>query len=271
MWSIQILIDENYFRSSYFAQQFIEIHQPHKIVQNPTQAQRNAIYALKTNHNIIIKPADNTGAIVIQKSTDNCKEAFQQLKNQEYYKQLPADPTKEHTHQLNRLTKTFDPDFQSILCTLILRTSRVGDFYCLPKIHKANTPRRFIASGNGTLCENLYGYEEGIMKPIVQGMPSFYCDTTDFLQKLSIHGPVKPGTFLFTMDVLALCTSTAHDDSIAATASVLSTNNCQFPDTILQLIHFILNHNVFTFNNQFFIQTHGTAMGTKFSHTRLLP
>eukprot|EP00061_Rhincodon_typus_P004457 g22633.t1 len=27
----------------------------------------------------------------------------------------------------------------------------------------------------------------------------------------------------------------------------------------------ILNHNIFTFNNQFFTQTHGTAMGTKFA------
>ncbi|XP_072440483.1 uncharacterized protein [Chiloscyllium punctatum] len=40
--------------------------------------------------------------------------------------------------------------------------------------------------------------------------------------------------------------------------------NCQSPNTVLQLICFILYH-VFTFDNQFFIQTHGTAMGTKFA------
>eukprot|EP00061_Rhincodon_typus_P018205 g47283.t1 len=34
---------------------------------------------------------------------------------------------------------------------------------------------------------------------------------------------------------------------------------------MLHLICFILDHYVFTFNNQFFIQTHGTAMRTKFS------
>eukprot|EP00061_Rhincodon_typus_P007943 g30119.t1 len=50
-----------------------------------------------------------------------------------------------------------------------------------------------------------------------------------------------------------------------ATASVLNTTNCQFPDAILQFICCILNHNVFTFDNQFFIQTHGTAMGTTFA------
>eukprot|EP00061_Rhincodon_typus_P004621 g23024.t1 len=60
-------------------------------------------------------------------------------------------------------------------------------------------------------------------------------------------------------------TSNPHDHSITATASVLNTTNCQFPDTILHLIRFILNHNVFTFDNQFFIQTHGTAMGARFA------
>ncbi|XP_072446725.1 uncharacterized protein [Chiloscyllium punctatum] len=67
------------------------------------------------------------------------------------------------------------------------------------------------------------------------------------------------------MDISALYTSIPHNDGIASTASVLNTNNCQSPNTILQLIRFILDHNVFTFDNQFFIQTHGTAMGTKFA------
>eukprot|EP00061_Rhincodon_typus_P008143 g30500.t1 len=118
----------------------------HKIVWNVTQAQHNAIDALKTNRNIVIKPADKGGTIVIKDS---------------------------------------------------------------------------------------------------------------FLQKLSTHGPVEPGTFLITIDISALYTSFPHDDSIVATASVLNTNNCQLPDAIHQLIRFILDHNVFTFDNQSFIHAHG--------------
>eukprot|EP00061_Rhincodon_typus_P007697 g29659.t1 len=66
------------------------------------------------------------------------------------------------------------------------------------------------------------------------------------------------------MDISALYTSIPYNDGIAATASGLNTNSCQFPDAILQLFCFILDHNVFTFSNLFFIQTHGTAMGTRF-------
>ncbi|XP_072410897.1 uncharacterized protein [Chiloscyllium punctatum] len=229
------------------------ISRTHKVEQNITRSQRNAIHTLKTNQKIGSSFICWFDDIVIQNRTRYCKEVYRQLNNQEHYRQLPADPTKEHTRESNTLIRTLDPILQSSLCALIPRTPREGDFYCLPKVHKANTPGRPIVSGNGTLCENLSGYVEGILKPIVQGISSFCRDTTDF----------EPGTFLVTMDVSALCTSILHNDSIAATASVLNTNNCQSPNTILQLIRFILDHNVFTFDNQFFSQTHGTAMGTK--------
>ncbi|XP_043546925.1 uncharacterized protein LOC122550231 [Chiloscyllium plagiosum] len=160
---------------------------------------KNAIHALKTNRNIVIKPAHRGGAIVIQNGMDYCKEAYQQLNDQEHHRQLPADATKEHTLELNRLFKIFDPVLQSILYILIPRTFHVGDFYCLPKIHKSKIPGRPIVSGNRTLWENLSGYVEGIFKPIVQGTSSFCCDTRDFLQSFSTHGPDEPEASLVMM------------------------------------------------------------------------
>eukprot|EP00061_Rhincodon_typus_P002035 g16422.t1 len=65
------------------------------------------------------------------------------------------------------------------------------------------------------------------------------------------------------MEVSALYTIIPHVEDITATAPVLNTTNCQFPVTILRLIRFILDYNVFTFYNQFFIQTDKTASGNK--------
>eukprot|EP00061_Rhincodon_typus_P011436 g36438.t1 len=84
----------------------------HKVLQDVTQAQCNAICALKTNRNIVIKPADKGGAIVIQNRMDYSKEVYQQLSNPEHYRQLPADPTREHTGQLNRLVKILIQSFR---------------------------------------------------------------------------------------------------------------------------------------------------------------
>eukprot|EP00061_Rhincodon_typus_P001019 g13485.t1 len=77
----------------------------HKRVQNVTQAQYNAIHAVKTNRKIVIKPADKGGATDIQNRTGYCKEACRQLNNLEHYRQLPDDLTKEQTRQLNRDNK----------------------------------------------------------------------------------------------------------------------------------------------------------------------
>ncbi|XP_072414187.1 uncharacterized protein [Chiloscyllium punctatum] len=120
------------------------ISRPHKVEQDITHSQRNAIHTLKTNHNIVIKPADKGGAIVIQNRTDYCKEVYRQLNNQQHDRQLPADLTKEHTRELNALIRTLDPVLQSSLRTLIPHTSHLGDYYCLPKIHKVNSPANRI-------------------------------------------------------------------------------------------------------------------------------
>eukprot|EP00061_Rhincodon_typus_P014100 g40915.t1 len=67
------------------------ISHAHKEVPNVTQAQCNAICALKTNRNTVIKQADKGGAIVIQNRTDYCKEVYRQLNNQEHYRRPPKN------------------------------------------------------------------------------------------------------------------------------------------------------------------------------------
>jgi hypothetical protein len=67
------------------------------------------------------------------------------------------------------------------------------------------------------------------------------------------------------MDVSALYTSIPHDDGIAATRTALSSTDHNSPEDIIRLIHFILTHNAFTFDGTHYLQTHGTAMGTRFA------
>ena len=53
---------------------------------NTTNAERKAMKTLKSNKDIIIKPADKGRAIVIQKLTDYIKEGERQLENRQHYK-----------------------------------------------------------------------------------------------------------------------------------------------------------------------------------------
>ena len=236
-----------------------------RTVHNLTTVQRRAIKTLKSNDDIIIKPADKGGAVVIMDREEYHKEALRQLSDNNLYEKLQEDPTKTHTRELNQLIRSFPYHLKNKITKLVPEDSKPGVFYLLPKIHKQNHPGRPIVSGRGTLCEDISGYVEGILKPLVQETPSFVRDTTDFLDKLSKHGKVPDKSILATMDVSSLYSNIPHEAGITATRRVLEKNGCPFPETTLKLIKFILEHNSFVFDNTYYLQKQGTAMGTRFA------
>ncbi|XP_059584800.1 uncharacterized protein LOC106739550 [Alligator mississippiensis] len=68
------------------------------------------------------------------------------------------------------------------------------------------------------------------------------------------------------MDVTSLYTNIPHQNGIQACLTSLQEQNYNSeyrPKDTTDLIHFILTHNNFTFNNQHFLQMMGTATGTK--------
>ncbi|XP_059588798.1 uncharacterized protein LOC109283246 isoform X2 [Alligator mississippiensis] len=60
---------------------------------NLSLPEKKAIECLRSNHQIVIKPADKGGAIVILNREDYIKEANRQLSDTTYYKELQEDPT----------------------------------------------------------------------------------------------------------------------------------------------------------------------------------
>ena len=234
-----------------------------KVSYNLTPTQLRAIRSLKDNQDIIIKPDDKGGATVILNRQDYISEAFRQLEQPNYYSTLNTDPTQQYRKELLQLIRTFDPDLQRYFLSLIPANPSPGIFYTIPKIHKEGVPGRPIISGIGTLCENISGFVETILKPIVRTLPSFLLDTKQFLRKLSEHDDIPPDTILVTLDVTSLYTNIPHEDGLVALRSHLNDQNCPSVDAIVALVRFILSHNYFLFQDQFFLQKSGTAMGTR--------
>ena len=58
---------------------------------------------LYTNNEIVIKPADKGGSIVIMNTTDYISEANRQLNNHNHYEQLQEDPTRKFNSHINHL------------------------------------------------------------------------------------------------------------------------------------------------------------------------
>uniref|UniRef100_A0A8C5LW51 Reverse transcriptase domain-containing protein n=1 Tax=Leptobrachium leishanense TaxID=445787 RepID=A0A8C5LW51_9ANUR len=246
----------------------VTTQQQKKIPPNLSPAERMALKNLSSNNNIIIKPADKGGSVVVMNIQDYMAEGDRQLSDVKYYRKLTEDPTKEYKTQLGILIRSFPKHLQQELENLVPSNPRMGTFYMLPKIHKPGNPGRPIITGVDTLTELISGLIEGILKPLVTNTASYIQDTTDFLNKLGDIQTLPADTILVTMDVESLYSNIPHKDGINACLQSLSSHNTPHKysgDIITKLIEFILTHNCFSFNNNCYLQMTGTAMGSKMS------
>ena len=103
------------------------------------------------------------------------------------------------------------------------------------------------------------------LRPLVSQCASYVRDTTDFLSKISSITNLPKNTILVTADVNSLYTVIDHQDGIDAVRRHLesSKSSRSVPGHfICGLLNLILTCNYFRFENDFFLQKKGTAMGT---------
>ncbi|CAJ0966876.1 unnamed protein product [Ranitomeya imitator] len=187
---------------------------------NLTRRQRKAIKELKSLDNIVIKPSDKGGNIVLWPSPMYEKEAFRQLKDSSCYKRLTFNPTSTYQNQLRDMVEQAFYNgtiSKEIMDGLVPETPCTPCLYLLPKVHKSttNSPGRPIVSGGGGLCEQINKFLDFHLKPMVESLPSYIQDTGDVLRKLA-DIPLENDMWLVTFDVESLYTSIRHSDGIEA-------------------------------------------------------
>ncbi|XP_069615983.1 uncharacterized protein [Ranitomeya imitator] len=242
------------------------------ISKKPTQynlsaAQNRAINELKKMKDIVIKPADKGGNVVVWPADMYEREAFKQLNMAHCYRRLTVNPLENYKMELDQILKLAKED--GIITTkmmegLMVEFPIVPTFYLTPKVHKdtTNPPGRPIVSGIGSLTEKICRYIDFYLQQCVETLPSFIRDTTDILNRLN-GIQLEENMYLVTCDVESLYTSIWHDHGIAASRFFLGMAHtderlCCF---ILDLLYFSLTHNFFIFKDRYFLQLQGTAMG----------
>ena len=91
---------------------------------------------------------------------------------------------------------------------------KAGQFYLLPKIHKAGNPGRPIVSANGHPTENISEFVDLHLQSHVKTLLSHLQDTTYFLKKQEALGPFRSDALLVSMDVTSLYTNIPHSGGI---------------------------------------------------------
>ncbi|CAN7947414.1 unnamed protein product, partial [Ixodes hexagonus] len=229
--------------------------------------EKKSLEDLQQRDDIVIKPADKGGAIVIMDTTMYKTEALRQLNDTNFYTALPSNPTASYATTITRVLKRLrkDEKIDEHLLNFITPTDcKPGRFYLLPKIHKSGNPGRPIVSSNSTVTESISSFVDYLIKVLPETFDSYIKDTTHFLQIIS-QLDVPQNALMVTLDVSSLYTNIPHAEGIQATITAYNRKRDKLvdPETLSKLLDLILNFNHFEFDDNHYLQINGTAMGTK--------
>ena len=158
---------------------------------------------LRQRKDIVIKPADKGGAVVVWRRDLYQKEAEQQLLNGRFYTRLETDTT-------NEIQKTIKTEINSMIrkgelpdtaLSLMADRPKYSNFYVLPKIHKQGNPERPVVSSCSCPTNLISKYLSQTLKPIVRALPSFVKDTNHALNLVKDFRFKGQKKLLFTMDI----------------------------------------------------------------------
>ena len=263
-----------------------------RVKDNLSRHERNSILSLSADKDIIIKEADKGGSVIIM-DTDHYKSMVNDiLMDESYYEKLRNDPQKETRIKYEKLIKKYSNCLTKKEIDYLKHfEKKESQFYGLPKVHKSkqisekcktvdssyveikdvdDLKLRPIVAGPACQTHRISNLLDILLKPLIKHVPSFLRDTTDFLNSLPNRIPKE--TLFATFDVESLYSNIPHDLGIEAINFWIE----QFPedlderfskDFIIEALSFILENSTFQFNDEFFRQRKGTAMGTKVAPT----
>ena len=239
---------------------------------NITKEEKKAQVELKKDTSKTILTADKGVSLVVMNKEDYQKKALKLL-DQSTYKTLATDPTNKYKNKLISLLKTIKSEGgidETTYRKLYPTGAGTPKFYGLPKVHKAGVPLRPIVSSIGAVTYETSKELSKILKPLVGQSPYQVHNNKEFLHQLQ-EQKLGPEYIIMSYDVKALFTSVPIQPSIDIITRLLendpSLNNRTRMNIrqITSLLEFCLRSTYFTFQNKYYEQIEGTAMGSPIS------
>ena len=128
--------------------------------------------------------------------------------------------------------------------------------------------RYSIISGCDGPTERLSAFVDKLLQPIAKQQESYLKDSTDFINFINIEKTRVPNNaILVSMDVTSLYTNIPQEEGIETVCRAYESfyeGESPIPTQYLKrALELILQENSFQFTGKNYLQTHGTAMGTK--------
>jgi hypothetical protein len=219
---------------------------------------------------IITQCDKNIGTAIISKEDYN-KISYNHLNDINTYEEIFYNPFDEIQEKIKvSLRDLFNRgEISKRLCNNLFEpNAKLGSFRILPKLHKNKFGSRQLINSIRHMTSRISLFLNFLMMPVVITMESYLKDSQSLLQK-GKEMFVPSGATLITADFESLYTNIDHIKAADAITDImhdklpLYSNKKQIsPQGFHELILLVLMNNFFVFNNRYFRQIRGVAMGT---------
>ena len=217
----------------------------------------------------MIRPADKGSGIVILNKQDYIKKVENDLNDNTTYNKVNKDILTTVNNKVKKLVKNLHSNGHIDDKTkkyMMPGNIRYGKVKANPKVHKKDNPIRTIISTINSPTEKLAEVAESELSEWIESLDTYVKDTTHFLRILNDKiGQIPDNATLFTMDVKALYPSVPRKEGIQACKLALENRKRKdfTTDALIGMIELVLDNNIFKFQENKYLQTDGTAIGSK--------
>jgi len=238
--------------------------------------QRHLLQELRASPTFIIIATDkNLGPAIMNRDTYKLRALQDHLLDHASYRRLtPAEAQSIRLQagaNLKALIDTHRKDLPSDDVKYFERsfshTRRLPQFYVTPKVHKDPWATRPIVSCVGSNIEVMSKYLDYQLQRVVHCCPSRLKDSASLLRDLKQLPLLPLGTKLATADAVSMYTNMDTQHVISIVNRWLHRHKRALPsdlhiELITEAISIVMTQNVFQFDDIYWIQTCGAAMGT---------
>ncbi|CAF5013744.1 unnamed protein product, partial [Rotaria sp. Silwood1] len=266
----------------------IQSSQSQKILINTTKKKKNynrlvkrLRYKLKLT-NITLRKSDKSKVFHLGKSEDYHKKSDEYMAKTQAYKCLGTnDPLPDLIKRTNkylldlRLAKWITQKQYEKLC-INPNEVELAHLYYLPKAHKPGTPLRPIVSGLKHPTVKISKFLDELLRPLFDKIASKTTVTSGFelLKQLLEWSKtnISEDTLFCTIDVMDLYTMVPQTEGVLLLKKMLDHLKLKQIgglkiETIIRLSRFVMQNNYFSYNNKFYHQVRGGAMGSPLTLT----
>jgi len=254
-------------------QRLNKVHK-HKKLTNLTPLQVKTLKELKMNKEITIKPTDkNLGPAVLD--TDHyINQALKEHLLTPAYKQLSHLEVTRATDNIKASLKELIQSNSQLLSKAeltyferSLRTyHRLPIFYGLPKVHKQPFSLRPVVSTSGSLLAIFSTWLDFKMKELIPLVKSYFKNSFTVIEELKAL-TIPSNALFFSADAISMYTNIDTTTGLNAMKNFIQSNRDHISssfscDLFLQVLRLVIQNNIISFADTYWLQLSGTAMGT---------